>query len=720
MIKKVNSFSSSYRGGKVSSQKTFISSSTKPLNLSSSKYINRELALISFNERVLAMSELQTTPILEKLNYLCIVSSNLDELFEIRVAGLKARLMEEPSYEKTPDGLNTLETLKAVRQRIQILVKKQYEILNFRVLPSLTEKNILVHTKNSITQNQMLWAKHFFLNEIFPILTPIGLDPAHPFPRVLNKSLNFIVEMNGKDSFGREGRVAILQAPKSLPRLIKIPEITSPVNNEFIMLSVFVEIFSKLIFPGMEILGVHQFRLTRNSDLFVDEEEITDLRKALRGGLSQRNFGAAVRLEVSKSISSVCLDLLIKEFNLSLDDCYMVDGPVNLSRLIKLPELVDKPLLKFPVFFPDNGKFFFNEVNLFERIKKEDILLHHPYQSFNIVTDFINSAANDPNVVAISQTIYRTGNTSELMQSLLSATKKGKEVTVVVELMARFDEETNINWASQLEEAGAHVIFGVVGNKTHAKMCLIVRKESGQLRRYVHLGTGNYHPTTAKLYTDFGLLTANEKICSEVHKIFHQLTGLGTSKPLRELWQSPFKLHSNVIKAINTEIKHAQNGRKARIIARMNSLVEIKTINALYKASQNGVKIDLIVRGVCMLRPGVSGLSENITVRSTIGRFLEHSRIFFFKNDGADNVYLSSADWMDRNFFRRVEIAFPIFNNKLKKRVINEGLLLHLKDNNLSWKMKEDGSYKIRRNIGNKKFSCQDYLLSLYTEKKII
>ena len=334
--------------------------------------------------------------------------------------------------------------------------------------------------------------------------------------------------------------------------------------------------------------------------------------------------------------------------------------------------------------------------------------------------DFINSAANDPNVVAISQTIYRTGNTSELMQSLLSATKKGKEVTVVVELMARFDEETNINWASQLEEAGAHVIFGVVGNKTHAKMCLIVRKESGQLRRYVHLGTGNYHPTTAKLYTDFGLLTANEKICSEVHKIFHQLTGLGTSKPLRELWQSPFKLHSNVIKAINTEIKHAQNGRKARIIARMNSLVEIKTINALYKASQNGVKIDLIVRGVCMLRPGVSGLSENITVRSTIGRFLEHSRIFFFKNDGADNVYLSSADWMDRNFFRRVEIAFPIFNNKLKKRVINEGLLLHLKDNNLSWKMKEDGSYKIRRNIGNKKFSCQDYLLSLYTEKKII
>ena len=719
MIKRINSFSSSLDGRKFSSKKTFTSNSTGPLNLLSSKYLNRELALISFNERVLAMSDLDSTPLLEKLKYLCIVSSNLDELFEIRVAGLKARLINEPSCQKTPDGLNTYETLNAVRQRIQTLVKRQYGILNLKVLPNLAEKNIFVHTKNSITQEQMFWAKDFFLNEIFPILTPIGLDPVHPFPRVLNKSLNFIVEMNGKDLFGREGRIAILQAPKSLPKLIKIPNLISTVRNEFIMSSVFVEIFSKLIFPGMEIQAVHQFRLTRNSDLFVDEEEITDLRKALRGELSQRNYGDAVRLEVSKSISLTCLVLLTKEFNLTLDDCYKVDGPVNLLRLIKLPELVDKPSLMFPALFQNNAKFFFNDTDLFERIKKEDILLHHPYQSFDIVVDFINSAADDPNVVAISQTIYRTGNTSELMQSLLNAAKKGKEVTAVVELMARFDEETNINWASKLEEAGAHVIFGVVGNKTHAKMCLIVRKESGPLKRYVHLGTGNYHPTTAKLYTDFGLLTANEKICSEVHKVFHQLTGLGTSKPLRLLWQSPFKLHSNVIKAINNETKHAQNGRKARIIARMNSLVEIKTINALYKASQNGVKIDLIVRGVCMLRPGVSGLSENITVRSTIGRFLEHSRIFFFKNDGADNVYLSSADWMDRNFFRRVEIAFPVLNNKLKKRVINEGLIVHLKDNNLSWKMKGDGSYKVRRVTGKEKFSCQDYLLRLYTEKRL-
>lgn len=716
MIKKVNSFPSSPQREKFSSKRTFIYNATKPLNLSSSKYLNRELALISFNERVMAMSELYSTPLLEKLKYLCIVSSNLDELFEIRVAGLKARLMDEPFYQKTPDGLNTLETLEAVRQRIQILVKKQYDVLNLKVLPNLAEKNIIVHTKNTLVQEQMLWAEDFFLNEIYPILTPIGLDPAHPFPRVLNKSLNFIVEMNGKDSFGREGRIAILQAPKSLPRLIKIPELVTSTNNEFIMLSVFIEIFSKLIFPGMEIQGVHQFRLTRNSDLFVDEEEITDLRKALRGELSQRNYGDAVRLEVSKSISLKCLDLLTKEFDLTLNDCYVVDGPVNLLRLIKLPELVDEPSLKFPVLFPDSAKFLYSEINLFERIKKEDILLHHPYQSFDLVVDFINSAANDPKVVAISQTIYRTGNTSELMQSLLNAAKKGKEVTAVVELMARFDEEININWASKLEEAGAHVIFGVVGNKTHAKMCLIVRKESGTLKRYVHLGTGNYHPTTAKLYTDFGLLTADEKICSEVHKIFHQLTGLGTTKPLRLLWQSPFKLHSNVIKAINTEIKHAQKGRKARIIARMNSLVEIKTINALYKASKNGVKIDLIVRGVCMLRPGVSGLSENITVRSTIGRFLEHSRIYFFKNNGKDNVYLSSADWMDRNFFRRVEIAFPILDIKLKKRVINEGLLVHLKDNNLSWKMKEDGSYKVRRNIAKNKFSCQDYLLSLYAK----
>ena len=718
MIDKLRSFPISPQKKKLASKKTFVVNSTTPFDLTKSRYLNRELSLVAFNERVLMMTELSSTPLLEKLKYLCIVSNNLDELFEIRVAGLKASLMEKSLAQKTPDGLSTQETLDAVTKRIQILVKKQYKVLNLSILSSLTDKKIFIHTSNTFNSEIMMWAKDFFQSDIFPILTPIGLDPAHPFPRVLNKSLNFIVNMNGKDSFGREGRIAILQAPKSLPRIIQVPDHITSAKNEFILLSVFVEVFADLIFPGMEIKEVSQFRLTRNSDLFVDEEEVTDLRKTLRGELTQRNFGDAVRLEVSQAISTECLNLLINQFNLMQNDCYLVDGPVNLARLMKLPEMINEPNLKFPTFIPENEIFTFNEAELFEKIKKEDILLHHPYQSFDIVAKFINSAANDPSVVAINLTIYRTGNTSQLMQSLMNAAKKGKEVTAIVELMARFEEETNINWASRLEEIGVHVIFGVVGNKTHAKMCLIVRKESGMLKSYVHLGTGNYHPTTAKLYTDFGLLTAENNICSEVHKIFRQLTGLGNSKPLRVLWQSPFKLHTNVIKAINTEVKHAKNGNKARIIARMNSLVEIKTINALYKASQKGVKIDLIIRGICMLKPGVPGLSENITVRSTIGRFLEHSRIFFFKNNGANDVFLSSADWMDRNFFRRVEIAFPILNSKLKRRVINEGLNVHLKDNYLSWKMKNDGVYKIRRNIGERKFSSQEYLLNVYAKNK--
>ncbi len=693
----------------------YISDFTEPINTFSKKYLNRELALVSFNERVLAMSELETVPILERLKYLSIVSNNLDELFEIRVSGLKARMSSTNIVEKTPDGFNIIDTYEAVLTRIQKLVARQYNILNKKIIPCLSNHDIVIHTQNTLNLKQKNWAKKYFVKEIYPILTPIGLDPAHPFPKVQNKSLNFIIVLDGKDSFDRAGRIAILQAPRSLPRILKLPSEMSEHSNEFVMLSVFVEEFINYVFPAMQIKGFFQFRVTRNSDLFVDDEEVTDLRKALRGELSQRNYGDAVRLEVSSNITESCLKLLKTEFNLNEKDCFKVTGPVNLVRLIKLPELIEKPNLKFELFKPDNSGYFREDQNLFKKIKQSDILLHHPYQSFDMVADFISSAANDPTVVAISQTIYRTGSTSELMKSLVSAAEKGKEVTAVVELMARFDEETNINWASKLEETGAHVIFGVVGNKTHAKMCLVIRKESNGLQRYVHLGTGNYHPKTARQYTDFGLITCNPRICFEVQQVFHQLTGLGKPKPLKLLWQSPFKLHSNVIKSINKEIGYAKNGVKAYIIAGMNSLVEIKTINALYKASQSGVKIDLIVRGVCMLRPGIPGLSENISVISTIGRFLEHSRIFYFRNNGAEDVFLSSADWMDRNFFRRVEIAFPILDKQLKKRVIDEGLKIHLKDNSLSWKMKQDGSYKIRRNMNKKKFSSQDYLLSKFT-----
>ncbi len=685
-------------------------------NKSTQKYVNRELSLISFNERVLSMAEVHDIPLLEKLKYLCIVSNNLDELFEIRVAGLKAQMLDLSSNISFPDGLNVKETFLAVEKRTHALVERQYSILKNKILPLMKKEDILFFTIKNLNTNQKKWARNFFKSEILPVLTPIGLDPVHPFPKVLNKSLNFIVEVSGKDSYKRTGRVAIIQAPKTLPRLIELPLKLSQNKHCFILLATLIEEFTNIIFPGMSIQSICQFRVTRNSDLFVDDEEVTDIRQALQGELSQRNYGDAVRIEVSNYISEKSLNLLLHEFNLTMDDCYKVDGPVNLVRLMQLPELLNKPELKFKEFrslYPENIE---KNKNFFSLLKNEDILIHHPYNSFKVVSDFIRLAADDPNVVAISQTIYRTGSTSELMKHLIRAAKKGKEVTVIVELMARFDEETNISWASKLEQIGAHVVFGVVGNKTHAKMCLIIRKENGTLKRYCHLSTGNYHPKKAKLYTDFGLLTADKKICTEVHQIFHQLTGLGEAKKLKTLWQSPFSLHSNVIRAINRESKNAKLGKKSKIIAKMNSLVEIKTINALYKASQAGVSIELLVRGVCMLRPGVKNLSENIKVRSTIGRFLEHSRVYYFKNDGKDDLYLSSADWMDRNFFRRVEIAFPIINTKLKKKILYEGLRVHFKDDYLCWVMRSDGSYFIKRNQTDTQFSSHNKLILKYTK----
>ncbi|MFZ9757448.1 MAG: polyphosphate kinase 1, partial [Burkholderiaceae bacterium] len=540
------------------------------------------------------------------------------------------------------------------------------------------------------------WAHQYFIKEVLPVLTPIGLDPSHPFPRTLNKSLNFIVELKGKDAFGRRGTVAVVQAPRILPRLIPVPPEVSGYPHGFMMLTSVVQDNVQELFPGMTVLGVHQFRVTRNSDLFVDDEEITDLRETLRGELSQRQFGDAVRIEVSEATPDHLLELLKREYRLEIQDCYRVNGPVNLVRLMSLPDLIHRPDLKFPAFMASYPKRLANE-NPFVEIAKGDVLVHHPYESFNAVTDFLQAAARDPAVVAINMTIYRTGQTSELMDSLILAAKSGKAVTVVVELMARFDEETNINWASKLEQVGAHVVFGVVGNKTHAKACLVVRREKTGLRRYAHLGTGNYHPGKARLYEDFGLFTADPQICSDVHEIFHQLTGLGQNKPTRKVWHSPFTLHANVMKAISQEIKFAKQGKRAHIMAKMNSLVELEVIEKLYAASQAGVKVDLIIRGICMLRPGLPGLSENIQVRSTIGRFLEHSRIFYFRHDGDEQVYLSSADWMDRNFFRRVELAFPVLNPTLKKRVIREGLRMHLTDTDSSWVMQPNGSYRLRR-----------------------
>ncbi|MFZ9346974.1 MAG: polyphosphate kinase 1 [Burkholderiaceae bacterium] len=682
---------------------------TLPISHSSEQFLNRELSLLAFNERVLAMAEDPSCPALEKLRYVCIVSSNLDELFEIRVAGIKAQLRSNPDLPHD-DGYSAAQNYRAVCERAHALVDRQYAILNRQVFPLLQTHGIHFHLAADLNDAQRRWAHQYFSQEVLPVLTPIGLSPTHPFPRVLNKSLNFIVELEGQDSFGRDSGVAVVQAPRALPRLVAMPQQISGFEHGFMMLSSFVQCFVHELFPGMTVVGVHQFRVTRNSDLYVDDEEVTDLREALQGELSQRQFGDAVRLEVSEGISPAMLRLLRDEFELTDADCYRVHGPVNMVRLMQLPDLVDKPALKFAPFTPRYPNAF-EHANLFEVLRQQDVLVHHPYDAFASVSDFIRKAATDPKVVAIKQTIYRTGQTSELMESLLTAARAGKEVTVVVELMARFDEETNINWASRLEQAGAHVVFGVVGNKTHAKMCLVVRRESQGMRRYAHLGTGNYHPRTAKLYTDFGLFTSHAEICADVHEVFQQLTGLGHAKPLKVLWQSPFTLHERAVAAIAREAAHAKAGRPARIIAKMNSLVERDVIRALYAASQAGVKIDLIVRGVCVLRPKVAGLSDNISVRSTIGRFLEHSRIFYFKNNGKDDVLLSSADWMDRNFFRRVELAFPILDKKLKQRVIREGLTVHLRDNALAWTMRPDGSYTIKRVTGEKRCAAQELLL---------
>jgi polyphosphate kinase len=655
-------------------------------------YLNRELAQLAFNTRVLAQAEEASVPVLERLKFLCIVSSNLDEFFEIRVAGLK----EQIKYNSTvtgPDGLTPRLAFKAIAQQVHALVARQYALLNEGILPELAQQDIrfLRRTQWNAAQNQ--WVKEYFFREVMPVLTPIGLDPAHPFPRVLNKSLNFAVELEGKDAFGRNSGTAIVQAPRVLPRVIRLPAAVAGCEYGFVFLSSILHAHVGELFTGMNVRGCYQFRLTRNSDLFVDEEEVKNLREALQGELSHRHYGNAVRLEVADNCSPEMAAFLLSQFELAPEDLYQVHGLVNLVRLMQVPLWVDRPDLKYPSFVPGVPMALHKHVDMFSAIRTQDILLHHPFQSFTPVIEFIQQAARDPHVLSIKQTVYRTGADSEIMEALISAARSGKEVTVVVELLARFDEEANINWAQRLEEAGAHVVYGVVGHKTHAKMMLVVRREPEGLRRYLHLGTGNYHPSTAKLYTDFGLFTTHPDICTDAANVFMQLTGLGKAGKLAHLWQSPFTMLSHVLAAIGTEIAHAKAGKPARIIAKMNALVDEKTIHALYEASQAGVKIDLIIRGVCALKPGIPGVSENIRVRSLVGRFLEHTRIYYFHNGGAEEVYLSSADWMHRNLYRRIEVAFPVLDPRLKKRVIKEGLAPYLKDNCQTREMQASGEY---------------------------
>ena len=673
-------------------------------------FLNRELSLLEFNRRVLAIAQDPTFPLLERLRYLSISSTNLDEFFEVRVGSLRQQV-ELNVQAPGPDGLSAAEQLRQIAPLAHELVEAQYRTLNDELIPALAAEGVHFVRRTHWDAAQQEWVREYFREQLQPVLSPIGLDPAHPFPRILNKSLNFIVTLKGKDAFGRESGRAVVQAPRSLPRLVRLPREVASGDNDFVLLSSILHAHVGELFQGMKVTGCYQFRLTRNSDLFVQEEEIDDLLNALEGELPQRNYGAGVRLEVADNCPQEVAEFLLQQFHLEPDDLYQVTGLVNLNRLMAVHELVDRPDLKFPPLVPALPRSDTSGSGIFACIRDQELLLHHPYQSFMPVVDFLRQAAADPRVLAIKQTLYRTGTRSPLVEILIEAAQAGKEVTVVIELRARFDEADNIELANRMQDAGVHVTYGVVGYKTHAKLALVVRRDGDRITRYAHLGTGNYHSGTAKAYTDFGLLTADPVLTEDVHRVFLQLTGLGKVTRLRQLLQAPFRLHDAMLEKIQREIDNHQAGKPARIIARMHSLNEAHIIQALYKASQAGIPIQLVVRGICSLRPGVPGISETIEVRSVLGRFLEHSRVFYFENSGDPEVFLSSADWMPRNFFRRVEVAFPVRDPELRERVAEESLFNYLRDTTTAWALQPDGSYtRIRPADGQEPYSAQESL----------
>ncbi|HEV2110274.1 MAG TPA: polyphosphate kinase 1 [Gammaproteobacteria bacterium] len=675
-------------------------------------YINRELSQLAFNRRVLELAQDPAVPLLERLRFLCIASTNLDEFFEIRVAGLKQRL-ELASAPVATDDLPASEALHAICEEARDIVRHQYQMLNDDLIPALERENIRVLRRSEWSAGHEAWLRRYFEEEVLPVLSPMGLDPAHPFPRILNKSLNFIVSLEGKDAFGRNSGMAVVQAPRSLPRVIQVPSGEKSSGHQFVLLSSIIHAYVQDLFPGMKVAGCYQFRVTRNSDLYVDEEDVDDMLRAVQGELGSRRYGDAVRLEVAAECPEETIAFLLSEFELAPEDLFTVEGPVNLSRLDAVYDMVDRPELKYPPITPGIPKAFAGGKDICDVLRERDVLLSHPYESFAPVLDFLRQAAADPKVLAIKQTLYRTGPDSPVVDALLAAAHAGKEVTVVIELRARFDEADNIALANRLQEAGAHVVYGIVGYKTHAKMILVVRREGRHLRRYVHLGTGNYHPRTARFYTDYGLFTADQDVGEDVNRIFLQLTSLGKLHKLSRLKQSPFTLHTDIIELIDRERKNAQDGKPARIIAKLNALTEPSVIQALYRASMAGVKVDLIVRGVCCLRPGIPGVSEHIKVRSILGRFLEHTRIYCFHNNGKRELYCASADWMERNFFRRVEVCFPILQKKLRDRLLVD-LKRYIKDNT-AWQLHSDGRYRRHHVKGKKVHSAQQEALEQYT-----
>jgi polyphosphate kinase len=679
-------------------------------------YINRELSFLDFNKRVLAQAHDRSLPLLERIRFLGISCSNLDEFFEIRAAGLKQRV-ELGSLAVGPDGMSLADQIAAIHQRALSLVKDQYELLNQLVFPALASHGIQFVNAKTLMPQQRAWLADYFATEVEPVLTPLGLDPARPFPRIQNKSLNFIVRLAGKDAFGRDAELAVVQVPRALPRIIRLPQTAdAPGATYFVFLSAVISAFVQQLFSGMTVEGAWQFRVTRNSELFVDDdEEVDNLLRAIEGELAQRRYGAAVRMETSLDCPEDITSFLLRHFSLTPDDLFRVNGPVNLNRLTAIYDLVDRPDLKYPAFTPSMPRRFATKEDIFAVLRDGDLLLHHPFEAFAPVIDFLRQAGTDANVLAIKQTLYRTGPQSPVVNALVDAARAGKEVTVIIELMARFDEAANIALATRLQEAGAHVMYGVVGFKTHAKLIMVVRREQGKLRRYCHFGTGNYHPNTARVYTDYGLFTCDTAMGEDLHELFLQLTSPTRVATMQKLLQSPFTLHESLLAKTRREMEFARQGKPARIIAKMNALVEPQIIQALYSAAMAGVKIDLIVRGICALRPGVPGLSENIRVVSIIGRFLEHSRVFLFHNDGEQELFCASADWMERNFFRRIEVAFPIERSQHRKCIV-EDLEAYLADNVQAWELQATGEY-VRATPGESPEACaQAILLRRYSE----
>ena len=654
-------------------------------------FINRELSWLAFNQRVLEEALDRRNPLLERIKYFCIFSSNLDEFFEVRVAGIKQQ-MESEVVERSLDGLTATETFRAITRRIRQMVDQQYACWRKDLRPSLAKTRIRFLEMEELNETDRGWVQNYYQAEVRPVLTPLAIDPAHPFPQLLNKSLNMMVqvEMTRPDQTLRH--LAVVQVPRGLPRLVKLPRQTS--SQDYVFLGPLIGHYLGDLFPGTKILGYWHFRITRNSELYIDEEEIANLLKAVENELHKRRRGDAVRLEVDSDCPAEIWKALLGTFRLTHEDLYIIDGPLNPTRLMAVYEGDHSPELRDPPFVAPVAAPLRQQTDIFAVVRKRDLLLHHPYENFTSVVDLLEQAAADPRVLAIKQTLYRSGGDSRIVGALMKAVENGKQVAAVVELRARFDEANNILWARQLEEAGVHVVYGLVGLKIHAKLCLVIRRDRDAIRSYVHLGTGNYNPTTARVYTDLGLVTCSPDFTADAASLFNLLTGICQFPGMRKLLVAPFDLQERMLALIGREAENAAQGLPARIIAKMNSLSDPAIIEALYRASQAGVKIDLIVRGICCLRPGLKKISENITVRSIVDRFLEHSRIFYFENACQPEIFLSSADWMPRNFFRRIEIAFPVEDGVLRERLTSEILSVALADNTKARILNSDGSYR--------------------------